>query len=133
MYGHPRESFIGRSPVFLSAPGKNDPVLISESLHRAFEGTPQIMEFWGQRRTGEIFPMEVRLCRGSYFGKTVVIAIGRDITERKKAELKIKEAEEELNAIINGSPIPKFVIDRDHIILYWNLALEQYSGISAET
>lgn len=36
-----------------------------------------------------------------------------------------------LDAIINCSPLPQFVIDRDHKVIYWNRALEEYSQINA--
>ena len=61
----------------------------------------------------------------------VALSIARDITERKKAEQTIQQTGERLNAIINGSSIPQFVIDQHHNVVYWNKALEQYSGIEA--
>ncbi len=56
-------------------------------------------------------------------------SVGRDITEQKAAEAAIKQSEAQLTAIIQGSPIPKFVIDKDHRVIHWNKALEAYSGI----
>jgi len=46
-------------------------------------------------------------------------------------ERALRESEEKLAAIVAGSPVPKFVIDCDHTIIYWNRALEQTTGISA--
>jgi len=37
-----------------------------------------------------------------------------------------------LMGCIGGSPIPTFVIDRDHHLIYWNRALEELSKIKAE-
>lgn len=37
-----------------------------------------------------------------------------------------------LMGCIGGSPIPAFVIDRDHRLIYWNRALEELSKIRAE-
>ena len=54
----------------------------------------------------------------------------RQAASRKRAEEAIKRSEAQLIAIIQGSPIPKFVIDRDHHVIHWNKALEGYSGIS---
>jgi PAS domain S-box-containing protein len=55
-----------------------------------------------------------------------------DITERKKAEQALRDGENKLSAIVRGSPIPQFVIDRDHKVIQWNEALEKYSGISVK-
>ena len=54
-----------------------------------------------------------------------------DITVRKNAETALLESEQRLFSIINGSPIPAFVIGKDHRVIYWNRALEQLSKISA--
>lgn len=33
--------------------------------------------------------------------------------------------------IINGSPIPTFIIDRDHRVTHWNIACEALTGLLA--
>jgi len=83
MYGYSREEFIGRSPEFLSAPGKNDMQATLEAVSSVFnDGEPRAFEWWGRRKNGEIFPKEIILNRGSYHGKEVIIATARDISER---------------------------------------------------
>jgi len=102
MYGYPREWLIGKSPMDVAAPGMNDFKKIRVHIQDAFEGKPQVLEFWGRRISGEIFPKEVRLYKGSYFGQDVIIAIAIDITRRKKTEeeyIKAKEAAEKLNRL----------------------------------
>jgi PAS domain S-box-containing protein len=86
MYGHPRKFFIGKTPEILSAPGKNNLEAVAQAVERAFEGIPQQFEFWGIRKNGEIFPKDVRLYKGTYFGQDVVFAISRDITSSRKAQ-----------------------------------------------
>lgn len=54
-----------------------------------------------------------------------------DITLRKRMEALVRENEQRLASILQGSPIPAFVIDRNHRILYWNAALEELTGIKA--
>ncbi len=59
-----------------------------------------------------------------------------DERERKNKELvrKVAEisAEEQVTSqIINGSTIPTFVIDRDHVVTHWNKAMEQLTGRAA--
>jgi PAS domain S-box-containing protein len=44
----------------------------------------------------------------------------------------LQESRQYLESIVQGSPIPTFVIDKEHRITSWNQALEDYLGISAE-
>ncbi|MDD4092777.1 MAG: PAS domain S-box protein, partial [Smithellaceae bacterium] len=52
--------------------------------------------------------------------------------EPNPAENELKESEERLRSVVSRSPIPAFVIGKDHHILYWNKALEQLTKIRAE-
>jgi len=54
-----------------------------------------------------------------------------EIAERNRIEHALRNSETHLNAIIRGFPMPQFVIDKDHHVLFWNDALEEYSGIRA--
>jgi PAS domain S-box-containing protein len=54
-----------------------------------------------------------------------------DITERKLSEGKLKDSEQLLQCIIQGYPIPAFMIGKDHRVIHWNRALEEVSGIGA--
>jgi len=51
--------------------------------------------------------------------------IARDVTKEKKAE-------EMLSKIIDGSPVPTFAINKQHMVTHWNTALESLSGIEKE-
>ena len=59
-------------------------------------------------------------------------SLAKEIAERKKAEDSLRKGEEKLRDILHGSPIPTYVIDKNHRITYWNKALEEYSGIKSE-
>ena len=93
-YGLKREEIIGQSPEILSAAGKNDLALMAEMIKKAFNGKPQRFEFWGRKSDGTVFPDEVTLINGVYFGKSVVIALARNISERKLAEETLKQSEQ---------------------------------------
>jgi PAS domain S-box-containing protein len=59
-----------------------------------------------------------------------------DERERKNKELvrkvaEISAKEQVMSQIINGSTIPTFVIDKDHVVTHWNKALEQLTGHAA--
>ena len=102
MYGYAREEFIGRTPEFLAAPGLNDFALVAEKIQRAFAGEPQQLEFWGKRRNGEIFPKDVRLYKGTYFGRDVLIVVATDITGQKRAEKAHRESEERYRHLLEA-------------------------------
>lgn len=84
MYGFTREELIGQSPDTVAAKGMNDLEGVFQSVKRTFAtGEPSQFEFWAVRKNGEIYPKDVILNKGRYFGQEVLIATARDITESK--------------------------------------------------
>ena len=61
-----------------------------------------------------------------------VTVVSKDITDRKRVEEKLRESEQRLHNVIQGSPIPTFVIGKEHKVLYWNTALEEITRIKAK-
>jgi two-component system, sensor histidine kinase and response regulator len=104
MYGYDREEFIGNTPEFLSAPGKNDFPEIIKFIKEAFKGKTQKFKFWGRRKNGEIFPKEVILNKSFYLGKDVIIATARDVSDKKKAENEIAKIQSRLAMIFKNYP-----------------------------
>jgi len=43
------------------------------------------------------------------------------------------ESQRTLSQIIEGSTIPTFVLNQDHVVTHWNKAMQKVSGVSAET
>jgi PAS domain S-box-containing protein len=132
MYGYPREILIGKSPEFVSAPGKNDLEDVAYRLQQAFKGETQQFEFWGLRSNGNIFPKDVRLYRGVYFGQDVVIALARDITERKSAEEALKKSEDRFRAVVQTANDAIITVDTQRAIVDWNTAAETIFGFSSD-
>jgi len=56
----------------------------------------------------------------------------KDITDFRIAGDALRESEQRLKTVLEGLPVPTFVIDRDHIVTHWNKALEVMSGITAD-
>lgn len=111
------------------------------------EDRPFCIEVFKKRLNGEYGLNEFRIVAKDGGVKYVIVSqrpilkngkiagfnyIMTDITERKLAEEVVRESESRLNSVIQGSPIPQFVIDQNHRILYWNEALEKASGIKEE-
>ena len=117
LYGYTKEEFIGRTPQFLSAEGFNDLTKISKILSEAYYGKVSNFEFWGKTKNGKVFPKEVYVYPGSYFGKKVVIAVARDVTERKVSENLLKQTISRNSAILNALPDLIFIFDNQYKIV----------------
>jgi PAS domain S-box-containing protein len=66
-----------------------------------------------------------------YHGKVASLGTVKDVTKRRLAEQALRESEEKLAQIVQGSPNPSFVIDKNHRITHWNKACERLTGIPA--
>lgn len=130
MYGYEKDFFIGNTPEPLSAPGKNDLKQIGKYVNKAFKGEAQSFEFWGKRKNGEIFPKVVRLNKGTYFGKEVVFAFSTDITDRKKAEEKLRRASRQWRSTFDSMNDSIALLDLEGRIIRCNKALVSFTGKS---
>ena len=77
--------------------------------------------------TTESVQAQIHAC----FRKTADIVMQRN-RRFKQIETELHEKEKTLSQIIQGSTIPTFVIDRDHVVTHWNHALEVLTGYRAE-
>ncbi len=111
MYGYTKKEIIGKTPAFVSAPGKNDLEAVGRYHQRAYGGETVEFEFWGLRKNGEIFPKKVTLYPGTFRGKKVVIATGQDISEYKEAESKISESEQRFRLLHEFLPVGITLLD----------------------
>jgi len=80
----------------------------------------------GEKRSVEVYTGPITVNK-----KTLLYSIIHDITDRKRAENALKDSEARLQSIIQGCPVPQFVIDNEHNVLFWNNALEKCSNIPA--
>ncbi|MDY0165229.1 MAG: PAS domain S-box protein [Thermoguttaceae bacterium] len=90
-----------------------------------------LIETRHRRKNGEVVPVEVSTNHHVFEGQEYNYAFIRNIAQRKEAERVLRENEQKLASIIEGLPIPAFVIDDNHRVLHWNRALEQLTGIPA--
>ncbi len=52
-----------------------------------------------------------------------------EITENMRAEDIVTRERERFSVILDGNPIPSFVIDREHRVVFWNRACEFLTGV----
>ena len=132
MYGYPKSFFIGKTPEALAYKPRVNLEETMAYFRRALQGTPQTFEWWGRRSDGTPFPKEVLLTRSQYFGKEVVIAIARDITERKRAETLLHKEKEQLAVTLKSIGDGVISIDAEGRITLTNQAAETLLNKSAQ-
>ena len=54
-----------------------------------------------------------------------------ELAHKVRQAIQIRIAQKTMQDLVQGAPIPEFVIDSDHRVVFWNKALEEYSGITA--
>lgn len=100
----------------------------SQLIDEAYEATDFFPALGSSGRWLRFTAAALRDTNGILFGAIETL---EDITDRKHAEEARKESEQRLRSILQGSPIPSFIIGKDHKVIHWNKALEELSGIKA--
>ncbi len=131
---------LGRSPV--ETEGKYFSELLTPAVAKDFMNntekllkTKQSFSVIDEIETGEgnkIFETRLFPLKYSEHEIELIGALGIDITDRKKAEQKIKEAYQELEQIIELLPDATFVINSEGQVIFWNRAIEEMTGVSKE-
>jgi PAS domain S-box-containing protein len=65
-------------------------------------------------------------------GNTGITVMFENITAQRQAEVALMENERFLFNILQLSPTPKFLIDKNHKVIFWNRALEIMTRLKAE-
>ena len=133
MYGHSRETIVGRTPEFLAAPERNDLEDTARRLREAMEGRPQRFDFWGLRADGSTFPKEVGVARSRWRGRDVLVAVGREIGQRQAAEEALRSSEQFLQAVLDSSPFGVSVRDSSGKLLSCNRAWQRIWNLDDDT
>jgi len=84
------------------------------------------------QKTGEEFPVEVTVKYVDINGKGFIVAISRDISERKKAELALQESEEKFRFMTESSSDVIWHLDSDFICDYISPADERMRGFTKD-
>lgn len=96
-------------------------------LGKTWNGEPQKFEWWAKINNKLNFPLEMILHPGTYFGEEVIIASGRDISERVKFEENIRTSEEKFRTLASHAPIGIFLTDIKGEAIYINDKLKEIS------
>jgi len=92
----------------------------------------KLLELPGLRSDGKVFPMEISLSAGKLENKQFVIAVARDITERKQMEKTLRESEERFREVAEHEQEWIWEVDAEGIYTYASPVVEKMLGYKPE-
>ena len=101
-------------------------------LIRKLVGIAYVGEWHHLKKDGTQITIEAHSHGFSYDGRAARIAVVNDITERKQAEISLRESERRYHTLARISPVGIFRTNRDGATTYVNPKWSVISGLSAE-
>ena len=106
--------------------------IAQQKIAEAIRGEIPTFEWLAKKKNGQVFWVEVTLKKTILAGQERILAIIRDIDERKKAEKELKESEERYRYLAESTQDLIALHDMDGIIHYVNQACINISGYTKE-
>jgi PAS domain S-box-containing protein len=130
MSGWTRDEVLGVDRV-IANPADVAPAI--RALHaRALGGEPIEIEVPLVRRDGQRYELDLRGVPIRHRGQPHVLYMGRDVTERKRAEASLRAQEERYRAIFDGSVDPMVLWNERLEVTDVNRAFEEVTGFARE-
>jgi PAS domain S-box-containing protein len=100
-----------------------------EFISKALTEGSQVFEWQAKRKDGHLFWAEVSLRNSQIGGQKRVLAVVRNITERKKIENELRESQQVFETLARMSPVGIFRADLNGSINYINAKGEELVGL----
>jgi len=97
-------------------------------MRKAVDEGPHTFEWLGKRKNGEMFWLEVNLKRAVIGGEDRIIAVVRDVSERKQAGKRLAHQRRFLDSLIDHSALAIVTLDEKHHIITCNRDFERLFG-----
>jgi PAS domain S-box-containing protein len=109
MLGYSREELVGRHPREFDA--ALDEASVAQLAQRVLAGQTVTFETLHRRRDGTVFPVEIRGRGFEKGGRRLLLALVRDITERRLAEEELRASEERFRTFVDRATDAFFLLD----------------------
>ncbi len=131
-----RADIIGKTPARRAAHDPADSrdasTRAAERIRAALHGIPQQFEWVARRNDGSEALLDVQLDRVDIGGRPYVQAIARDITQRRKAEIALREERLVRETILDAIPGISYALDKNGFLRFWSHSFEHVTGRSAD-
>jgi PAS domain S-box-containing protein len=132
LFGYQPEEVRLLQPADLSA---NDPPYDAAHARAWLEKTqregPQVFEWRSKRKDGSLFWSEISMTRFDMTQGQRSVSTVRDISDRKQAEVMVREFEHSLQQVYQNLPVAVFAINAQHQITFWNPHMTRLTGVHA--
>jgi len=136
MFGAPRDKLIGARPFDFSPPtqpdGRPSKEKAVEKISAAYTHGPQFFEWEHCRADGSRFMTEVSLNRFEIGTEAFLLAVVRDITKRKAAELRVRQSEERYRRLYESMVDAFVAVTMDGRIQEFNSVYREMLGYSED-
>lgn len=101
-------------------------------IRKAIVEGPHVFEWQSMRKNGELFYSEISLKSTHIGGEGRVLAVVRDITERKVMEQKVRESEELYRTLLESINEVIIVADNNHVVQFVNKRFTEKLGYTPD-
>jgi len=123
LHGWTEEEFMEINLHDLDVPDSED--LLEERFQLIFQEGSAVFQVEHFRKDGTTFPLEVSAKIVDWQGRSAVLSIATDITDRKNAERSLKRSEERVQALLAANPDIMLIFDRQGRILDYHASDEK--------
>ncbi len=118
--GYTREEMLSKTPFDINSEKAKQS--LATKISNIIEEKHAIVETEHVTKDGKVIPVEINTRVSHFQNKTIFISVARDITERKRAEIRLRDEKERIRSILDLVGDPIFVKDSEHRITLANRA-----------